>query len=131
MGSTLSTALWRVTLRPGCEGELGDDCASVFLPDGRGALQLSAYQKDNGPVTHDELLAFASESVPADTPAHLVHLGAFNGLRYHYVEGVRFWRRWLLRADRTLLFVTYNCDHHSAGTEDDVVDLTLQSLEAL
>jgi hypothetical protein len=131
MANTLSTSLWKVTLRPGWEGELGDDCATVCRPDGLGALQLSAYQKNNGAVTHDELLDFASESVPAGTAAHPVQLGAFNGFFYRYVENATFWRRWFLCADQTLLFVTYNCAEGVSGAEDEAVNLTLQSLEAL
>ena len=131
MENTLSTSLWKLILRPQWEGELDEDCATACRPGGVGALQLSAYQKDNGAVTDDDLLEFASESVPTDTLAQPVRLGAFSGLSYRYLEGATVWRRWFLRAGRTLLFVTYNCDQGAADVETDDVDLTLHSLQAL
>ena len=108
MSGVFEAESWRINLPKKWSGEWHDDIATIYDPDGVGALQISEHQNLETDVTDEDLLDFIEE-VPADQTTPFSAIG-FVGLHYRYVEDATHWEKWLLRHADVMLFATYNCD---------------------
>lgn len=132
MTDAFGGAWWSIELPDGWVGDQDDDCATIVSPEKIGALQISAYKNEETAVTEEDLQAFAEERLDASAVTEPVSLGTFDGLTIDYAEsdeeGDTWWREWVLRCGRILLYATYCCDASEKGTEDAVIDSILDSL---
>ncbi len=101
-------ASWSIELYPEWVSEQDDPCVSIYHPDGVGALQISPFNKDSKIASHD-LRDLASD---------------------HITEGmdVDTIQCWFVVANKTALFVTYNCDKADSELENDAVKKMIASL---
>lgn len=121
---------WSVVLEDGFRGELEDGTACIAREDGEGALLVSAVDKSQGPVTHDELAVLARGECPEDASFGDCELGDFRGVHAMYADdGVR-WHRWYLGHGSLILLVTYTAPVELEGAEADAVMTMLRSLKA-
>jgi hypothetical protein len=88
------TDWWSVELPDGWLAQLDDKCFLFFAETGVGALQISAYRKDFGYVTAEDLRELASDELQDITNAVPIIVGEFQGQTASRVSGELFWRRW-------------------------------------
>ena len=131
MAHRYESAWWSIAMPDGWQAESDESCTTIMSDSGVGALQLSAYQNDAGPVTIDALNEFVLEESLDAVVLTEVKRGDFEGLSTHYREAGTHWRKaWLKNAD-VLLYVTYNCSAGDESIEKDVVDNMLDTLKRL
>jgi hypothetical protein len=89
--------LWSIVLPPEWVGEHDEDCATIYNPDGAGALQISAYSK-NGDVTKEDLMGLANEYIPVGAKLTRIEVGQFSG--YSVAVGLegQFWQYWFCKS---------------------------------
>lgn len=106
------------------------ECLTLELSD-EGALQLSSARKGSGLVSESDLFEFAEDSDRDGWGPWLrASCGEFDGIKFEYAHEGSVWRRWFLRFDRTILFVTYNGSPSVAESEGAEVQRVLDSLRS-
>jgi hypothetical protein len=100
---------WSIEVLPGWSAKREDTCTTILSEKGVGALQVSAYHNDDGPVSERDLSEFSEGEYPDGVSENHHQLGAFSGLHVSFSENGTYWRKWWLRKDFLLLFATYNC----------------------
>lgn len=124
----ISQTDWSIEVSDGWTATDHPECLTLER-SGEGALQLSSARKKSGIVSESEL--FFAEGERQDWGFWLrTTCGDFDGVRYEYMEGDVAWRRWFLRRERTILFITYNGTLTGAATEREAVEQMLGSLKA-
>ena len=125
---TVRNPLWELDVADGWLVTPEDECCTCTLTDDGGALQISAYRKDSGLVTKDDLLGF--DTFPAALLNQLVEgsWGTFSGLYLAYSESGLSWRRWSIGDGDALAFITYNCKVGSEQLERVDVDAMVNSI---
>jgi len=119
---------WTVKLPNDWIVEEHKECLSFYGEHGIGALQISAYSKDEI-VTLEDLKEFAQDEVPKEENIESVIVGSYFGLQVEYEYKKTFWRMWFLARDKVFLYVTYNCDFEERKTERDKVSQIIDSLK--
>jgi hypothetical protein len=109
--------------------QLDDKCVSFLAETGVGALQISAYRKDFGEVTAEDLRELSSDHLQDNTNAVSIIVGEFQGRTASWVSGELYWRRWWLRSGHLLVYVTYNRSIDDEHQEDSVVERIVGSLK--
>ena len=133
MNQTFQSEWWEATLPPGWSGIYEDDCAD-FTSDSEddiGALEISAHRNaETLAVTDVDLEEMVAEEV-IENGALLkpVQLGDFTGFYFDYQADGVYWRTWILRCSRTMLYATYNCEPADKGKEDEPVEQILATLK--
>ena len=127
---TFQTNTWSVSLPDNWEEEHDAEGVTLFNPDGLGALEISAVERDE-PVDDGFLEYMAAEHLEAGAEPDEVEYGDFEGLEFSYDDDGNYWREWYLRADNLMLYVTYHCPLADEGREDDEVDAILETLQLL
>jgi hypothetical protein len=122
------SAWWEVSLPLGWTGEHEEECATFLSHNEVGALQMSAYRKDEE-LTDADLQEMAAEHVEAGAKLKPVQLGSFTGFYFHFRTEDAYWRWWLLRCNQTHLYATYNCDPDERGKDDEQVDQIMNTLK--
>ncbi|MDQ3220606.1 MAG: hypothetical protein M3Q26_07655 [Acidobacteriota bacterium] len=123
-----NSAWWSVELPDNWEAEQDKDCATFTSERGIGALQISAYRRDDEIVTEEDLLDFAEGELIEGANLNSVSFGEFVGLETSYFAGESFWRKLWLRSGSLLLFVTYTCATEERTLETEGVGRILNSL---
>ncbi len=118
---------WELELPPSWSAEDNEDCSSFYNEDGVGALQCSAYQKDED-ITDSDLKEFAAEEIPPGAKLSAVQCGSFTGFYTHFDREDTYWRKWWLRSGQTMVYATYNCALSDRSIEDEQVGQILNSL---
>ena len=103
------------------------DPIRIHHPNGPGVLSLRSYAVP-GPVTSDRLRNLTN--LPLTTPLTLQRWGDYSGYQHDYVEGDSFYRQWWLANERTVVFITYQCDAELSSLETDPIDRIVSSLRA-
>ena len=122
---------WSIAMPDGWQAESDEFCTTIMSDSGVGVLQLSADQKEAGPVTNDALNEFVLEGSLDAVLLTEVKRGDFEGLSTHYREEGAYWRKAWLKNANILLYVTYNCAAGDEAIEKDVVDNMLNTLKRL
>ena len=123
------SAWWSIELPTGWVGGREDTCASFWSENGVGALQISAYYRDAVAVTDSELYDFAKDELIEGATPQDSNCGEFNGITVSFFNGQKFWRKWWLRSDSLLLYVTYSCDVTDRTVESETVNRILTTLK--
>ena len=121
MSNTYDSDLWSVDLPPGWQVREHEICTSFFREDGVGALQVGAFLHEYQEITDPDLLEINEEAGNEDAPVLAFSSDHFKGFSTRFSTEEAHWGRWLLRAGRLLVHVTYNCNLENAGVEDHEV----------
>lgn len=119
---------WSIALPDGWEGYAEESWHTFHARDRLGVLQVSAVRKDSDAVSDLDLLAFAKERLPADTPLNTFDGPGWQGLRAEYRDDGLFWQEWWLRSGHLMLYVTYGVDEERLSQESETVRLMVDSL---
>jgi len=121
---------WQVDLPDDWVSEQEDDSVVLYQPDHGGSVVLSAVREEQE-ISDEYLADLVEDHIEAGAELEEVELGNFSGLSCCYEGEGEYWCEWYLRSDQTLLFVTYNCSLEEEGTQDDVVESILESLQVI
>ena len=124
------SAYWQVDLPDDWVSEQQEDSVVLYHPDHGGSILLSAVREEEE-ITDEYLAELVDEHIEAGAELEDVELGSFAGLSCCYEGEGEYWCEWYLRSDHILLFVTYNCPLEEEGSQDDVVETILESLQAI
>ncbi|HEX8833033.1 MAG TPA: hypothetical protein VF719_02470, partial [Abditibacteriaceae bacterium] len=104
MSYTFQSAWWEIDLPTDWLEEQDESCSTFFAEDGVGALQVSAYRKDED-VTDLDLEEFAEEHIPAAANKLLpVHIGSLTGFYFQADTKDEYClREWWLRSGETMI----------------------------
>ena len=129
---TLSFSSFRIEIQDGWEYSIesgtGDDWGSVISLrhlDGVGIFKMRSYE---APAVVGEDILRNMTNVEASTPLAWRNWGDYSGYQYSYFEGGSFYRRWWLANQRTILFITYQCDPESKDIETEEIDKIVRSI---
>ncbi len=118
---------WQLEMPANWVAEAVDDAMSLYDPAGNGTLLITTLREEQ-PISDEYLVELASDHIDAGAELYEVEYGPFSGVTCCYDSENEYWCEWYLRADKLLLFVTYNCPLEDEGAEDDVVEGMLESL---
>ncbi|HEX6930356.1 MAG TPA: hypothetical protein VF267_13960 [Gammaproteobacteria bacterium] len=122
------TDLWTAQLPDEWLGEEDEDGVLLYHPDGRGELQVTVSEKEDGLVDEEDLEYFAADLIEDGLTSRIVRVGEFQGLLFEYEDGDAWWREWYLAYDELFFYVTYNCDLVDRHAEDHHVQDILKSV---
>jgi hypothetical protein len=120
---------WSIELLQGWCAEREDCCTSISSEKGAGVLQVSAYHHDGEPVSETDLAEFSEGDYPEGVSLIDHRFGAFTGLHVSFSENGMYWRKWWLRKDSLLLFVTYNCNVENQNAEYAAIDQMVAAIK--
>ena len=129
---TLSFPSFQIEIPAGWERSIenspGNDRGSVVSlrhPDGAGILKIGSY--DALPVVSEDILRNMT-NLESTTPLTWQNWGDYSGYQYSYVESKSYYRQWWLANERTIIFVTYQCDSESKDIETEEIDKIIRSI---
>lgn len=125
---TYTSKLWQVYLPAEWQAEQEDDTVVLYHPEHEGSILISAIREDEA-ISDEYLADLIDEHIDAEAEMEQVEFGPFDGLSICYETEGDYWCEWYLRADRILLFITYNCPLDLEDAQDDVVESILESLQ--
>jgi len=129
MMKEFESAWWSIELVRGWYAEREDSCTTIWSEDDVGALQVSAYHHDGELVSEKDLSEFSEGEYPESVSVLDLRLGSFTGLHVSFSENGTYWRKWWLRKDSLLLFVTYNCSVENQNCEYAAVDQMVAAIK--
>lgn len=118
---------WQVDLPVGWEAEREEESVSIFHPDSKGTLTLSATREAED-ISDDYMEDLLDEYLDAGADLYDAEYASFSGVTFCYDDGEEYWCEWYLRSGPVLLYVTYNCPLANEGEEEDVIESILESL---
>ena len=121
---------WSVDLPKGWTGRRDPECATFQANGSVGAFQISAAEKEHGPVTDEDLLDFASDDLAERTMLSPVVYGLFSGFSLQKLKGNILWIKWWLRCGDLMVFATYNGPRDVGEADLPLVSDILGSLRA-
>ncbi len=130
---TLSFSSFRIEIPDGWEHSIlngpGEEfwgrVISLRHVDGVGILKMGSY---DAPAVVGEDILRNMTNVEASIPLIWQNWGGFSGYQYSYSEGGSFYRQWWLANQRTILFITYQCDPELKDIETAEIDKIVRSL---
>jgi hypothetical protein len=93
--------------------------------NGAGILRMRSYDAP-GAVSEDRLRNLTN--LESSTPLDWEHWGDFAGYQHSYTENGVFYRQWWIANERTIVFITYQCDPESRDIETEVIDKIVHSI---
>ena len=129
---TLSFSSFRIEIPDGWEHSIlngpGEEfwgrVISLLHVDGVGILKMGSY--DASAVSQDRLRNMTN--VEFSIPLAWQNWGDYSGYQYDYLERGSFYRQWWLTNQRTILFITYQCDPELKDIETAEIDKIVRSL---
>ena len=67
-------------------------------------------------------------NVDSSEPLTWQSWGDYSGYQYEYLERGSFYRQWWLVNERTIIFITYNCNPESKDIEIDEINKIVNSI---
>lgn len=117
---------WSLDLPEGWQVEDEEECTLIYHPEGVGAFQVSAFHKEGGDISDEDLVDFAEG---ADIlPVEFEHLEGYENIE---VEDDAYISNWWLRKGPDFIFVTYACDKDDQEVEAKNVEQMMQSLQII
>jgi hypothetical protein len=129
---TLSVSSFQIEIEDGWEHSIengpGDDRGSVISLrrlDGVGILKMGSF---NVPGVVSEDILRNMTNLELSIPLTWQNWGDYSGYQYSYVESGLYHRQWWLTNQRTVIFITYQCDPESKDIETEEIDRIVRSL---
>jgi len=130
-GETFDGIWWSVQVPNGWRAHADEKCATFHQARSFGAFQISSAQKDTT-ITDTDLEEFANDRIPEGAELIRVAYSNFSGFTACFQKGDLIWREWWLRADRLMVYATYNVSSdsvHKAIKEQADVEGILATLK--
>ncbi len=131
---TLSFPSFRIEIQDGWEHSIenrpDDDSRSVISlrhPNGVGILKMGSY---DAPAVVSEDILRNMTNLESSIPLAWQNWGDYSGYQYSYSESGLYYRQWWLANQRTIIFITYQCDPESKDIETEEIDKIVRSLTA-
>lgn len=128
--SKYQSTFWKINYPTEWVVEKHPECVSFYAEDGFGALQFSAHLKDEK-VTKADLDELINDEIPKETQINDIELEEFTGIAAEFQYENHFWRTWILRKNKLLLYVTYNCEFEDRQIEREIVNQIVNSLKSI
>ena len=129
---TLSFPSFRIEIQDGWEHSIenrpDDNSRSVINlrhPDGVGVLKMGTY---DAPAVVSEDILRNMTNLESSIPLTWQNWGDYSGYQYDYFERASFYRQWWLANERTIIFITYQCDPESKDIETEEIDKIVRSI---
>jgi|SRR5215475_4265458 len=122
---------WTVNMPPDWTAQGEETCATFRRTNSPGVLQISAAQKEIGPVTDDELREFAIDEIPAGEQLSKITYNYFSGFSATFKKDNVLWREWWLKAGNLMIYATYNISSSSTDDRSDEQRQVGRILESL
>ncbi len=129
---TLSFPSFRIEIEDGwvhnVENGPGGDSRSVISlrhPNGVGVLKMGSY---DAPAVVSEAILRNMTNLESSIPLTWQNWGDYSGYQYHYLERGSFYRQSWLANERTIIFITYQCDPESKDIETEEIDKIVRSI---
>ncbi len=129
---TLSFPSFRIEIQDGWEHSIenspGDDSRSVISlrhPNGVGILKMGSY---DAPVVVGEDILRNMTNLESSIPLAWQNWGDYSGYQYSYSESGLYYRQWWLANQRTIIFITYQCDPESKDIETEEIEKIVRSI---
>jgi hypothetical protein len=129
MTKRYKSAWWSVELPDTWKANKEEDCVTFTSENDVGALQISAYRREDKEVNNDELLHFAEDELVEGVELQDISCGEFTGLGISYLVDSNYWRKWWLWKGSLLLYVTYTCSAEKRFVEEEAVNQIMSSLK--
>ncbi|TDJ29639.1 MAG: hypothetical protein E2O59_03920 [Gammaproteobacteria bacterium] len=130
---TLSFPSFQIEIQDGWEHTIetgpGDNWGSVISlshPNGVGSLKILPF--DAPAVVSEDILRNLT-NVEFSVLLTWKNWGDYSGYQYDYLERGSFYRQWWLTNERTILFITYQCDPESKDIETEEIDKLVRSIK--
>ena len=123
---------WSLEIPEKWQSEFENDLHSFWDPEGFGALQITALQKEESCATQNDIFHMITELKEEEKKKlKCKHFGEFSG--YHICErkNQEHWEKWWVINKNILLFITYNCSLNDSDFEKECIKNILQSLKKL
>ena len=114
----------RVEKRAFVSDERGE-LISIYRPGGVGVLRIQSYV---APGDVSRVVLRNLTNVEASTRLTWQDWGDFSGYQYSYTESSSFYKQWWLTKERTILFITYNCDADAQQIEIEAIEKMVNSI---
>ncbi len=98
---------------------------SLRHPNGVGVLKMGSY---DAPAVVSEDILRNMTNLESTIPLNWQNWGDYSGYQYDYLERRSFYRQWWLANERTIIFITYQCDRESKDTETEEIDKIVRSI---
>jgi hypothetical protein len=118
---------WEHSVENGPGGGLGP-VISLRHPNGVGGLKMQSY--DTPAVVSEDRLRNMT-NVDSSTSLTWQDWGDYSGYQYDYFERGTFYRQWWLTSERTIIFITYQCDPEPTDSETEEIDKIVRSITAI
>ena len=115
---------WEYSLKSGADDSWGS-VLSARHPSGVGTLTMQSY---DAPRAVSEEILRNMTNVDASIPLVRQRWGDYSGYQHNYTESGVFFRHWWLANDRTIRFITYQCDPESRDVETEAIYAMIRSL---
>ena len=129
---TLSFPSFRIEIEDGwvhsVENGPGGDSRSIITlrhPNGAGVLKMWPY---DAPAVVSEDILRNMTNLETSIPLTWQNWGDYSGYQYDYLERRSFYRQWWLANERTIIFITYQCDPESKDIETEEIDKIVRSI---
>jgi len=130
---TLSFPSFQIEIQDGwghtIETRPGDNWGSVISlthPNGVGSLKILPF--DAPAVVSEDILRNIT-NLNFSIPLSWQNWGDYSGYQYDYLERGSFYRQWWLTNERTIIFITYQCDPESKDIETEEIDNIVRSIK--
>ena len=118
---------WIHSLEKGPQAQNGwGELINIYHPDRDGKLKIQTYSAPKF-VSRDVLRNMTN--VDLSIPLAWHKWGDYFGYQYDYSEAGSFHRQWWLANEGTIIFVVYDSDSDSKGSEIDEMNKIIQSLK--
>ncbi len=99
---------------------------SLRRPNGVGVLKVGFY---DAPAVVSEDILRNMTNLEFSISLTWQNWGDYSGYQYDYLERGSFYRQWWLTNERTIIFITYQCDPESKDIETEEIDNIVQSIK--
>ena len=129
---TLSFPSFQIEIQDSWERSIetrpGDNWGSVISlnhPNGVGSLKILPF--DAPAVVSEDILRNIT-NLNSSILLSWQNWGDYSGYQYDYLERGSFYRQWWLTNERTIIFITYQCDPESKDIETEEIDNIVRSI---
>lgn len=123
----ISTKYWSIKIPLDCLYEMDMGVYSIFYKNGYGVVNISHYE-DNKIILNKDLL----EIIDIEQKfLKKIHFNNFSGFCcvYDDFSDNSFWKKYWLKANNIIVYITYNCKIEDKNLEREFVEELLVSLD--
>ena len=116
---------WEYSILSGPGEEFWGRVISLLHVDGVGILKMGSY---DAPAVISEDILRNMTNLESSIPLAWQNWGDYSGYQYSYSESGLYYRQWWLANQRTIIFITYQCDPESKDIEIGEINKIVSSI---